>query len=544
MKRIILLVSLMVIFVNAQQAEKPKLVVGIVIDQMRYDYLSRYWDLFGEGGFKELVENGYQCSNTQYTYLPTYTGPGHASIFSGTAPWMHGIVGNYWFDRDSKKSIYCSDDSTVTAVGGTPEQGKYSPRLLLSNSIADEMRISNSFKSKTIGIAIKERSSILPAGHSANGAYWFDEILGLWITSTYYMNELPQWAKEYNAGKRPNELLKMKWETSFPVEKYTMCSEDDNPHEGLFKGETKPVFPHDIPTITKALGNFSAIEGTPQGLTLTREFAEAAIIGEKLGQGEFTDMLTLSFSSTDYVGHRYGPQAIETADIYIKLDKELKDFISFLKKQFPKGDYLVFLTADHGAAEVPGYVRQNHIDCGLLDFSAYDRVAEDALRKKFSHPSNAKFISDIKNYQIYYDYDMLKKYNTTISEVTGIIRPELLKFVELREVFESTDLETRSSSYDPLRSKYFFGTNQKRSGDAWIVFNPGWLQHDSKGTSHGSPYEYDTHVPLLFYGMGVNKGEYRGKVEITDIAPTVSNFLKISFPNGSFGNVIEGVFKK
>ena len=457
---------------------------------------------------------------------------------------MHGIAGNNWFDRELGRSVYCAEDKTVTAVGGTPEQGEYSPRRLLVNSIADEMRISNSFKSKAIGIAIKERSSILPAGHSANGAYWFDEILGNWISSTYYMKELPKWAEDFNKKKRPEQLLSQKWETSYPLAKYTMCGPDDSDHEGLFKGQTRPVFPHDIPAITKALGNFSAIEGTPMGSTLTKEFAIEAIKGENLGKGEFTDLLAVSFSSPDYIGHRYGPQAIETADCYIKLDRDIKDLLDFLKAQFPKGDYVVFLTADHGAAEVPGFVRQNHIDCGMLDFSAYTKTAETALRNHFNAGDEAKFILNTNNYQFYFNYEMAKKYKTTVEEMVEIIKPELMKLPEIRDVFPVSDLERGTSAFDPLRSKFVFGTNKKRSGDAWLVYNPGWLSHDTKGTSHGSPYEYDAHVPLVFYGMNVNKGEYRGHVEITDIAPTIANYLKIMFPNGSFGRVIEGVFKK
>jgi predicted AlkP superfamily pyrophosphatase or phosphodiesterase len=544
MKRIIILFFVVIFSLNAQQNERPKLVIGIVIDQMRYDYLYRFWDLFGEGGFKELVKNGYNCTNTHYTYLPTYTGPGHASIFSGTAPWMHGIVGNYWYDRDTKKSVYCCEDTTETAVGGTPSRGVFSPRRLLSNSISDQMRISNSFRSKTIGIAIKERSSILPAGHSANGAYWFDEILGNWVSSTYYMKELPNWAKDFNGLKRPETLLKDKWETTFPLAKYTMCSEDDSEFEGLFEGEKKPVFPHDLPQITKLLGNYRAIEDTPQGLTLTKEFAIAAIKGENLGKGEYTDMLTLSFSSTDYIGHRYGPQAIENADCYVKLDKEIKEFLAFLKTEFPKGDYLVFLTADHGASENTGYMRQNHIDCGVVDFDAYQKSAEEALRKKFNAGNDVKFIEDIKNFQFYFNYEVLNKFKTNVGEVTEIVKNELMKFPEVREVFATSELEKNSNANDPLRKKFFFGYNKKRGGDAWIVFNPAWLQGDNKGTTHGTGYEYDTHVPLIFYGMNVNKGENRNSVEIIDIAPTVANFLRIVFPNGSFGNVIDGVFKK
>jgi Uncharacterized proteins of the AP superfamily len=519
--------------------------LGLWLTQMRYDYIYRFWDLFGDGGFKELVNNGYNCTSTHYTYVPTFTAPGHTSIFTGTTPWMHGIIGNNWFERETNKPVYCAEDKTVTAVGGTPANGEFSPRRLLVNSIADEMKISNSFHSKVIGVAIKERSSILPAGRSADAAYWLDRATGKWITSTYYRTDLPAWVNNYNNLKRADELLSKKWELSFPIEKYSMCGPDDSKFEGLFKGEEKPIFPHDLPTIKSLMGDYELIPSTPMGDIMTAEFAIEAIKGENLGKGEFTDILTLSFSPPDYVGHRYGPQSVELADCYVKLDKDLKLLFDFLKSHFPKGDYVLFLSADHGVAEIPGFLRQNHIDCGLIDFSAYTKAANAALNNHFNAGTDSNFVINAQNYQFYFNYDLMKKYKTTSEEMVEIIKPELMKFTEIRDVVPSSSLDEASNSADPVRKKFFFGYHKKRGGDCWIDFVPAWLLgFGNTGTSHGSPFEYDSHVPLIFYGMGVNKGENNSAVEIIDIAPTIANYLKIMAPNGSFGKVIQGVFKK
>ncbi len=299
----------------------PKLVLGIVVDQMRYDYIYRFWNKYGNGGFKRLVNEGFFCRNTHYNYMPTYTAPGHASIYTGTTPAVHGIVGNNWFVKEENKSTYCTDDKTVKTVGSTSAAGEMSPANMWSSAITDELRLVSNFQSKVIGISLKDRSSILPAGHLANAAYWFDSQNGAFITSTHYMQDLPSWAAKFNAQDKAKEYLSKSWTTLLPVQQYTESLPDDNPFEGLFKGEQKPVFPHNLPEIFKQDG-YEAIRYTPFGNSMVTDFALTAILAEKLGKGAATDFLAISYSSTDYIGHRYGPRAIELEDTYLRLDED------------------------------------------------------------------------------------------------------------------------------------------------------------------------------------------------------------------------------
>src|SRR6201996_7538512 len=285
---------------------RPKLVVGIVVDQMRWDYLYRFYERYQDNGFKRLLNEGFSCENTQVDYIPTFTAPGHTCIYTGSVPALHGIAGNDFIVQATGKSMYCTDDSTVTSVGATSIAGKMSPRNLLTTTVTDELRLATNFKSKVIGIALKDRGGILPAGHTANAAYWFDDKSGNWITSTYYMQELPQWVKDFNDQKLPETYLKTDWTPAYPIDSYVQSTPDISPrYEGKFKGTDTPSLP--VKTSGLYKNNLGLIRSTPFGNTLTLDMAIAAINGEKLGQGDQTDFLAVSFSSTDYVGHQFGP---------------------------------------------------------------------------------------------------------------------------------------------------------------------------------------------------------------------------------------------
>jgi len=313
---------------NQKVGNNTSLVVGIVVDQMRYDYLFRFSEKYSEGGFKRLMRGGFLCRNANFNYVPTHTAPGHASIFTGTSPSVHGIIGNDWFDRNSRKEIYCVGDSTVKPVGTTSISGKMSPRNLYATTFADELRLASNFKSRAFGVSLKDRGSILPVGHTANVAYWHDPYLNNWVTSTYYLKELPKWVSDFNSRKVSDSLLSKPWNTLLPISSYTECGPDNSPYEGLYKGEKSPVFPHDLPSLREAESEL--IRKTPFGNTFTRLFAESLINEEKLGKGEFCDVLTVSFSSTDYIGHMYGTNAVELEDTYIRLDREIESFLNFL----------------------------------------------------------------------------------------------------------------------------------------------------------------------------------------------------------------------
>ena len=365
-KHLLLLLSITTLIYGCEKREKknqkPTLIVGIVVDQMRYDYLTKYADRYGEHGFKKLLNEGFSLTNAHFNHLGTYTAVGHASAYTGSTPSDHGIIGNNWYDKYLKKSIYCVDDSNYNSIGTISNSGKKSPKRMVTTTITDQVRLGQNMKGKTIGIAIKDRSSILPAGHTANGAYWYEgKDENNWITSSYYMDKLPNWVIDFNTTNKADEYLSKPWNTLHAIDSYTQSLADDNPYEGTFKGETSPTFPHDLPALREKNGNYDLIKGTPFGNDLTLDFTKAAIKGERLGKGNATDFLAVSFSSTDYVGHQYGTDAIEIEDTYLRFDQNIADLFKFLDTEVGVGKYTVFLTADHGAAQVPAYLQSLEI---------------------------------------------------------------------------------------------------------------------------------------------------------------------------------------
>lgn len=546
MKRIILSMSLVLIIGNIALSQstmqRPKLVVGIVVDQMRYDYLYKYYSKYSDNGFKKLINGGFNCRNTHYNYAPTYTGPGHASIYTGTTPSQHGIVGNDWFVRETGKIIYVTDDSTVNTVG-SPNKivGKMSPANMLANTITDELRLFSNKQSKVIGIALKDRGAILPAGHLANAAYWFDSQTGNWITSTFYMNDLPPWMKSFNDKHLTQKYLSQKWNTLLPISQYTESAADDNPYEGLYPGESKPVFPHDLSKMWQP-NDFDIIRSTPFGNTLTKDAAIAAIEGEKLGRGKATDFIAISFSSTDYIGHKMGPQSVEVEDTYLRLDRDLADLITYLERSYGKNDFLLFLTADHGAAYVPSYLHHEKAPAGYFKRAGVIDVLNYYLNKVYG---NGNWISTVINQQVYLNHDLIAQKNILLNDIQQKTADYLLHFEGVANTYTGEQLKT--TTFNGLPEAYLQnGFNVQRSGDVSVLLKPGWIElySGTTGTTHGTSYSYDTHVPLLWYGWKIPPGSSAMPVSITDIAPTVADLLRISEPSEATGKPISDLLTK
>ena len=533
-----LLTLLMLFFsynINSQNAPKPKLVVGIVVDQMRFDYLTRYWSKFGNGGFKKLVEEGTSCTNTHYNYVPTYTGPRHTSIYAGTTPAVHGIISNDWYSRELARNVYVTEDTTVTGTGTSSGAGKMSPKNLLSTNISDELRVGSNFRSKVIGVALKDRSSILPAGHAANAAYWFEASSGNFISSSWYVSQLPSWVTDFNNKKLPAEYLKKPWTTLLPIEQYTESTPDDSPYEDLFAGETKPVFPHNFPVLGP--NNYEFIKSSPAGNVLTKEFALAAMKAEELGKDEFTDILAISFSSPDYIGHQFGTHAIETEDNYLRLDIELADLITKVEAYAGKGNVLFFLTADHAAIPNVKFLQDHKIPAGIFNIAG----TADSLNKFLNAKYGAqKWVLAFDNDQVYLDHALLEKNKIPLSDMIDEISKFLMQINGVAGILTAEDLSKNEYTHG-IRSLIQKGFYAKRSGDLAMILEPGLVEYKNKGTTHGAGYTYDTHVPLLFYGWKIKKGSYAGHVDITDIAPTLSHILSIQPPSGTTGKVIEYV---
>jgi len=518
---------------------KPKLVVGIVVDQMRYDYIYRYWNKFGNDGFKRLVNEGFFCRNTNFNYVPTYTGPGHASIYTGTTPAVHGIIANDWYDKTTGKSLYCAGDKNSIGVGTTANEGKRSPVNMLTSTITDELRISSNMKSKVIGVALKDRSSILPAGHIANAAYWYDGSIGGFITSTYYMKDLPLWVQEFNKKELAKKYLSQPWNTLLPIEMYTESLPDDNKYEFVAKGETKPVFSHNLPDLMKANGGLNMIRSTPFGNSLTKDFAIDVMKNENMGKSEATDFLAVSFSSPDYIGHAYGPNSVEQEDDYIRLDKDLAELLKFIDEHVGKNNALIFLTADHAAPEVPSYLIDLKIPAGYVAESKILKDLKDHLLKSHGDTLALSF----ENQQVFLNHAAIDNKKLELEKVQNDVAAFLLNAEGVAEVLTATTLNNASFTEG---SRYLMqkGFNAKRSGDVLVNYLPGWVDGYSKtGTTHGSPYSYDTHVPLIFHGWNIQHGSSAEQVYITDVAATLAMMLNIQFPNGCTGKPISFLVK-
>ena len=520
--------------------QKPKLVIGLVIDQMRYDYLTRFSDRYGKNGFKRLLEKGFSIESAYYNYIPTYTAVGHASIYTGTTPDNHGIISNNWYDKFLKKSIYCVDDNNYKTVGNNGDRGRKSPFRMHTTTVTDQLHLAQNMNGKTIGIAIKDRSAILPAGHTANGAYWFDGGKnGQWISSTFYMDSLPKWVTDFNNSGKANGYLENPWNTLYDINTYTNSIIDDNVFEGKFKGETTTSFPHNIPHLRAKNGDFDILKGIPSGNSFTADFTKAAIIGEKLGKGKFTDFLTVSFSSTDYIGHQFGPASKEIEDTYLRLDKDLADLLAFLDKQVGQNNYTVFLTADHAAVDVPAYLQSLKIPAHYFDVKKF-RQNVLAITKKYFN--SIELIENISNYQIFLDKQKIESLGLDKNTVAEKLVEEVITLEGIYKAVTAKTLQTNRFT-DGIMNSLQNGYNQKFSGDVMLIPYPATLTRGRTGTSHGSGYSYDTHIPMIFYGNGIKKGISKKRYEIIDIAPTIANLLKIEAPNSSTGKIIDEALK-
>jgi len=525
---------------NNVESKKTKLVVGIVVDQMRYEYLTRFQNKFGQGGFMRMINDGFNCKNNHYNYIPTYTGPGHASIYTGSTPKYHGVISNSWYDKVSKKYVYCAGDDSVASVGTEDTSGQMSPHRMKTTTFADENRLFTQMRGKSIGISIKDRGAILPAGHTANAAYWFQgKLEGNFISSTHYMSELPSWVTNYNKGDNASKYMK-EWNTLYDISTYVESGSDLNEFEGGFKGKETATFPYDLKKLSIENGGFDILKSTPFGNSIVADFAIEAIDGEQLGQDDNTDVLAISFSSPDYVGHNFGANSKEVQDTYLRLDKDLERLFNALDNKVGKGNYTVFLTADHGAVHVPSYLKSVKIPAGYVS-STQTKVRFTAfLKEKYN---SDELIENVSNNQVFLNRVKVMELGLDLHEVQDAIVNEIINYRNIDKAYTAYAM-TNTSYSDGIEKLLQNGFSQKRSGDIIYVYDPATISYSLTGSTHGSGMSYDTHVPLLFYGNGVNKGSTVERTRIVDIAPTISALLGIGFPNGNIGLPIQSVLKK
>ena len=510
--------------------DRPKLVIGIVVDQMRYDFCQRYLGTYSEKGFKRLMQSGFSFSNCQYSYFPTITGPGHASVFTGTTPWIHGIVGNNWFDKKTGGFMYCTRDDSVQGIGSSETEALMSPKNMQSYSVADQVKLSCGGKS--FGISVKDRGAILPAGHGADAAFWFEAKSGNFISSNWYHSlkgRLPSWLEKFNNQGIARSYRDSVWNLLKPAQSYSASTGDNKDYEkSILKGQD-PVFPYALSRDNSP--GFEIVRRTPFGNSLTARLAKVLIENEGLGLDEKTDFLSLSFSCTDIVGHDYGPNSMEVQDTYLRLDRDLGEFFDFMDARIGSENYLVFLTADHGILEVPEFLNEKRLPSQRFQGEVFLSGLKAYCRQIFGSDD---IIKAFENLQIYLNEEEITRLNLERSSVCE----KIVSYAQGQPmVFRAFAFSGQRPFPDAaLLEKYEQGWFRGRSGDIQIVLPPGILDSErKKGTSHGSPYSYDSHVPLLWMGWKVKQGETAELIHIEDIAPTLSHLLRIMEPNGCTG---------
>lgn len=525
--------------------QPPRLVVGIVVDQMRVDYIYRYWSNFGTGGFKRLVNEGAFLRNAHFDYVPTLTAPGHASVYTGTTPMHHGIVANDMYVRGTGQGNYCVQDDGVTGVGATGYKGLRSPRNLLSSTIADEIERRTGGRSKTIGVAMKDRGAILPIGRTGDAAYWFFEGTdGFFATSTWYRNELPQWLQEFNAQGLPKAYLSTTWSPLLSLERYHQVLPDDNPYEEPLAGSAKATLPMDVKAMYEAAGNSTVLlRFIPASNTYTTDVALAALEGEGMGLDEHTDLLAISYSATDELGHAMGPRSLEIEDMYLRLDLELQRLLQALDKKVGKGNYTLFLTADHAAVDVPSYLRDQQASAGYVDVQELVGRMNTALGERFGPGTWVR--KRIKE-QIFLNDSLIAAKKLDRAVVQRAAADALLEHPLVADAITASDL-ARNTYTTGIRRNIQRGFMPMRSGDVCYVMRPSHLAAYSnahqRGTDHGSPWNYDTHVPVLMMGAGIKPGEVIRRTSITDIAPTIAMIVGCDLPDAAIGEPVQEVLR-
>jgi predicted AlkP superfamily pyrophosphatase or phosphodiesterase len=520
MKRILLAIALLTFSFNASSApppQKPKLIVAIVVDQFRYDYLLRFRRDY-TAGFKKLLEQGAVFDDAHHIHYPTVTAVGHSTFLSGATPSLSGIVANDWYDRETGKTVTSVSDSATKLLGADAGAGS-SPRRLLVSTVGDEIKMSGQ-QSKVIGVSIKDRAAILPAGHMADGAYWFDDKSGHWVTSSYYMESLPAWVSQINEGKPAAIAANAKW---VPIDGKA------NPGKAFC---TTGQATADIPKCTP-------LEATPWGNELIEDFAEHALTAEKLGQHTGTDILAVSFSANDYVGHATGPDSPEVRDISIRTDRLLGKLLDYLDKNVGLTNVLLVMTADHGVAPIPEVSEARHMPGGRLSEPALMKAMEDALAAKYGA---GKWIVGRAGIVPWLNTELIASKKLTEAEVENTAADAARKTPHVFRVYTRAQLLTGQVQEDSVTAALRNGLYDGRSGDIFVIQEPGYL-YETNGTSHGTPFNYDSHVPVIFLGAGIKPGHYYEKIAVNDIAPTLAAIAGVAQPNGSIGRVLQEMWQ-
>lgn len=516
-------------------SEKPKLIIGIEISQFRYDFIPRYWDKLGDNGFKKLINRGSYCENTSYDYLFSDVGVGSATIATGTNPSMHGIVASSWYNNLRDEIIDYVYDQNMNTIGGEYEAGQYSPYNLMTTTWADEVKIASNFKSKVIGVSLDPAPAIFSAGHTADAAFWFDSKNGTWISSSFYLDSLPQWVNDFNEKGFADTYLENEWTTLLPMSEYTASLLDNNEYEkGMFGHKVFPYVIKDLSKKFKKKEKYEVLRYTPYGNNFTKDFAISAIVNEELGQDEYTDVLTLSFTVNERIGNLYGPLSVEVEDLVLRLDQELAHLMDFVDKTLGKENVLIYLTAEHGVVHIPEYLKDNKIPAGYFNASSAISLLSSYMNNIYG---KGDWIKQYHGQQIYLNRTLIEDANMNLADVQTNVANLMLQFSGVANTVTATTLQNTSFTEGIFKTMQN-GYNQKRSGDVLIHLKAGWAENPDLNGGFATAYGHDHRVPLIWYGWKIGRNSIKRPVDLTDIAPTISTLLEISYPNSASGKPI------
>lgn len=545
--------------------KRPRLVLLIVVDQFRYDYLERFGDLFGPDGFRRLMRDGASWAQSNYDHMPTYTAPGHGTMMTGAYPAESGIIGNEWLDRATGKRITSVSDESVKLLGGNPNDPASSPSRLMASTVGDELRLATNDRAKVIGISVKDRSAILPAGRHANAAYWFNWLTGTMVSSTYYFNQLPGWVTSFNNAKPADKYFGVKWERVLPEAEYLKRAGRDDPKWEDVSNAWTPdtnTFPHTITGGETKPGQkfYTALDYTPFTNDILVSFAQEAIVNEQLGQDDDTDVLTVSFSANDYVGHRFGPYSQEVMDVTLRTDRNIATLLDFIDARVGLANTLIAFTADHGVSPIPEHAAAMGLGGGRIPFATVMGKIQAAISARYNpqgktpDPSTDYLLQFQEgtawrqwfiNNNIYFNYDALKRDGVDVEEFSQVVVRAALSVPGIARCFSRLQLLRGATSItDPIERRALHGFYPSRSGDVVMVAEPYKYIAETITATHGSPYSYDTHVPTIIMGSAVNPGRYLEPATPADIAPTLSAILRITAPSNSTGRVLIEALKK
>jgi predicted AlkP superfamily pyrophosphatase or phosphodiesterase len=549
MKRLAIIFFLIFVFVklHGQGAylppDKPKLVIGIVVEELNYNQLEKFHDKLSENGIKKLINEGTYFKNASYEYLLTQSAPGHATIATGAEPSFHGITSDNWYTPLKNELINCTKDVSVNSVGGSFESGLHSPVNLLVSTFSDELAIATNKKAKVFGVGLKESSAIFSAGHTANAAYWFDNTTGTWMSSSYYISALPDWVNDFNAMKFSDTYMNSTWNLLRPAKDYADCLPDSNSFEIGFNNIN--YFPYDLKKLRpgntfSSKNDYSLLRETPFGNSLTTNFAIRLIQKERLGKDDVTDYLSICYSATDYIGHRFGPSSVEMGDAILRLDDDIKNLLTFINDTIGKKNVLIYFTAAHGISEIPAVLEKNRIPSGYFQQNQALQLLRSYLNAIYGE---GEWVKGYSERQIFLNRTLIEDARLSLDDVQKKVARFLVQFTGVEAAYPYSAFEANDFGNGNLK-RIINNFSPQRSGDVIVILNPGWVEKVSDFvTNHNSPYEYDSHVPLIWYGWTVNRATVTRQVNITDIAATLSTLCKIPYPNACTGEPMFELFR-